>query len=308
MSGTATRISYGEAIGEALRREMGRDPAIVLVASPADDPGIRAEIERAVARDRVIDVAPAERTVIGTAVGLAIEGMRPVCELGGDDLLARGLDQLAEAASLHRAEGLSVPVVVRVPCGEPAPGGPEDAERLLLPIAGLTVVSPANAGDAKGLLVSALRQAAPVCLLEHRDLHGELGGVPPGQHTVPIGAARPVRAGTRMTLVCHGPAVAVADEVAAAREGEVDLLDLRTLAPLDGARVLASVRRTGKLALVQGPADFSPLTGALTALVWEHAFEYLDAPLAIVRVGPAAEWKRAAATAIRGACDELIAY
>jgi pyruvate/2-oxoglutarate/acetoin dehydrogenase E1 component len=311
---SVTKISYREAIAEALRIEFGRDPSLTCIAGEASD-WLTDGLEELYGADCLLTLAPAERTVVGIAVGMALEGSRPICEIGAAELPSRGLDQLAEAAELHHRDGIAVPLVLRLPCGTPSVDGPPDAEgpeRWLLSIPGLSVVAPASAADAKGLLVSAIRDPGPVCFLEQVGLYGAMQPVPEGGHVVPIGESRLVREGTRMTVIAYGSGVAPAAQAAAELNAGIEVLDLRTLAPLDHDGIVGSVRRTGKALLVDEAANLSSVARAVTATLWDDAFEYLDAPLRRVSLtGAAAEpGERPAAwlEAVKEACDELLSY
>jgi pyruvate/2-oxoglutarate/acetoin dehydrogenase E1 component len=308
----STRISYRDAIAEAVRIEMGRDTAIVCVGNEDNGPTLR----RLFGEDRVLDLAPADRTTLGVAAGAALVGLRPICDTTPAELLSRGFDQLVSAAELHRKEGRAVPMVVRVLCVDDAGGEPPDQdgpERWLVPVPGLKIVEPATAADAKGLMVSAIRDPGPVCMLERVDLYDEVGGVPEGAHAVPIGEARIAVAGERATVLTYGGAVGVAERAASALGAGIEVLDLRTIAPLDTAAILRSVRTSGKALIVEEAATYSPVAAALTAIIWEGGFEYLDAPLQRIglRAVPAeAHQDRDAMelAAVRRACDELLSY
>ena len=234
--------------------------------------------------DRVLDTPLAENAIIGTAVGAAVEGMRPVCEMQFADFIACGFDQLVNvAAKLHYRQGVAVPMVVRLPSGGGFSGGPfhsQNPEAWFLQSPGLKVVAPATASDAKGLLVSAIRDPNPVMFLEHKNLYRrERGEVPEDDHAVPIGAARIVREGDEMTILAYGSTVSLAQQAVDELGEDVEIVDLRTLCPLDSDTILASVRKTGKV-LVAHEATRSCGVGAeLSALIAEQAFEDLDAPI-----------------------------
>lgn len=311
---SVAKISYREAIAEGLRIEMGRDPSLICISGEASE-WLTDGLEELYGADCLLALAPAERTVVGMAVGMALEGSRPICEVAATELPSRGLDQLAEAAELHDRDGIAVPIVLRLACGMPSVDGapdPEGPERWLLSIPGLSVVAPASAADAKGLLVSAIRDPGPVCFLEQVGLYGAMEAVPEGGHVVPIGEARLVCEGTRMTVIAHGSAVAPAAQAAAELDAGIEVLDLRTLAPIDHDSILASVRSTGKALLVEEAATFSAVARTVTATLWGDAFEYLDAPLRRVSLADAAAdpGERSAAwlEAVKDACRELLSY
>ena len=308
-----TEISHREAISEGLRLEMNRDPSVVCVQAAGRDSALAARLDELFGSERVLTLDPADRTVIGVAVGMALEGARPVCEVPAAELPSRGLDQLAEAAELHGRGGADVPLVVRVPCGYSATGvnDPDDPERWLLSIAGLTVVAPATATDAKGLLVSAIRSAGPVCFLEHVELYDELGPVPEGAHQEPIGVARIARDGSRATVIAYGSALSAAVRAVDQLDAEIELLDLRTLMPLDAEAIVESVTRTGKALLIEETALFSATARVVTGAIWESAFEHLDAPLRRASLARAAETGDRTVSRVETiieACNELLAY
>ena len=232
----------------------------------------------------MLDTPLAESAIIGAAVGAAVEGMRPVCEMQFADFISCGFDQLVNvAAKLHYRQGIAVPIVVRLPSGGGFSGGPfhsQNPEAWFLQAPGLKVVAPATAADAKGLLVSAIRDPNPVCFLEHKGLYRHVKGeVPEGEHAVAIGEARIAREGSDATVVAYGSAVHLALEAAEALGESVEVLDLRTLCPLDREAILASARKTGKV-LVAHEATRSCGVGAeVAAMVADEAFEHLDAPV-----------------------------
>jgi 2-oxoisovalerate dehydrogenase E1 component beta subunit len=234
--------------------------------------------------DRVMDTPLAENAIIGAAVGAAIEGLRPVCEMQFSDFIACGFDQLVNvAAKMHYRQGVAVPMVVRLPTGGGFSGGPfhsQNPEAWLLQAPGLKVVAPATAADAKGLLVSAIRDSNPVCFLEHKGLYRRVRGeVPEGDYSVPIGVARIAREGTEATVIAYGSTVALALDAVEELGADVEVVDLRTLCPLDRETILASARKTGKV-LVAHEATRSCGVGAeVAALISEEAFEDLDAPI-----------------------------
>ena len=210
--------------------------------------------------------------------------MRPVCEMQFADFISCGFDQLVNvAAKLHYRQGVSVPMVVRLPSGGGFSGGPfhsQNPEAWFLQAPGLKVVAPATAADAKGLLASAIRDPNPVCFLEHKGLYRRVKGeVPEGEHTTEIGRAATVREGNEMTVIAYGSAVGLAEAAAEELGEDIEILDLRTLCPLDSEAVLASARKTGKV-LVAHEATRSCGVGAeVSALISEHCFEDLDAPV-----------------------------
>jgi 2-oxoisovalerate dehydrogenase E1 component beta subunit len=271
--------------------------------------------------DRVVDTPLAESAIIGVAAGAAIEGLRPVCEMQFSDFIACGFDQLVNVvAKMHYRQGIAVPMVVRLPSGGGFSGGPfhsQNPEAWFLQAPGLKVVAPATASDAKGLLTSAIRDPNPVCFMEHKGLYRHVKDeVPEGEHAVPIGQARVAREGSEMTVIAYGSSVHLAVEAAEELDEDIEVLDLRTLCPLDGEAILASVRKTGKV-LVAHEATRSCGVGAeVAALVSEEAFEDLDAPVRRLTAPdvpipfspPLEQAVLPQVEDIKEACRELLAY
>ena len=284
----ATELTYLEAISAALRDEMRRDETVICLGEDIGAFGGAFKVTDGFFEEfgpsRVIDTPLAENAIIGAAVGAAVEGLRPVCEMQFADFIACGFDQLVNvAAKLHYRQGIAVPMVVRLPSGGGFSGGPfhsQNPEAWLLQAPGLKVVAPATAADAKGLLVSAIRDPNPVCFLEHKGLYRNVRGeVPEGDHTVTIGEARVAREGSELSVIAYGSAVGLALDAASELGEDVEVIDLRSLCPLDTEAILASARKTGKV-LVAHEATRSCGVGAeVSALINEHAFEDLDAPV-----------------------------
>jgi pyruvate/2-oxoglutarate/acetoin dehydrogenase E1 component len=288
----ATReLTYLEAISEGLREEMRRDESVFCIGEDIGAFGGAFKITDGFVEEfgaeRVIDAPLAENAIIGTAVGAAAEGMRPVCEMQFADFISCGFDQLVNvAAKLHYRQGVAVPIVVRLPSGGGFSGGPfhsQNPEAWFLQTPGLKVVAPATSADAKGLLVSAIRDPNPVCYLEHKGLYRHVRGeVPEGEHTVPLGEARVARAGEpgELSVITYGSTVHLALQAAEELEEDIEVVDLRSLCPLDVDGILASVRKTSKV-LVAHEATRSCGVGAeVAAIIAERAFEDLDAPVA----------------------------
>jgi 2-oxoisovalerate dehydrogenase E1 component beta subunit len=284
----SAEMTYLEAISDALREEMRRDERVFCIGEDIGAFGGAFKVtDGFVAEfgaDRVIDSPLAENAIVGASVGAAIEGLRPVCEMQFSDFISCGFDQLVNvAAKMHYRQGIAVPLVLRLPSGGGFSGGPfhsQNPEAWFLQAPGLKVVAPATAADAKGLLSAAIRDPNPVCFLEHKGLYRSVKGeVPLGEHVVPIGEARLVRAGTEATVLAYGSAVALAERAVEESGADVEVIDLRTLSPLDAAAIEASARKTGKV-LVAHEATRSAGVGAeIAALVAERCFEHLDAPV-----------------------------
>jgi pyruvate/2-oxoglutarate/acetoin dehydrogenase E1 component len=318
-------VTYLEAISDGLRTEMRRDETVLCFGEDIGVFGgafkVTAGFHDEFGPDRVVDAPLAESVIIGAAVGAAVEGMRPVCEMQFADFISCGFDQLVNvAAKLHYRQGIAVPMVVRLPSGGGFSGGPfhsQNPEAWFLQSPGLKVVAPATAADAKGLLISAIRDPNPVMFLEHKHLYRRVRGeVPEGEYTVPIGEARVARAGGELTVIAYGSTVALAEQAAEELDEDIEVLDLRTLCPIDAGAILASVRKTGKV-LVAHEATRSCGVGAeVAALVAEHAFEDLDAPVARLTAPdvpipfspPLEQHVLPGLDDMKEACRELLAY
>ena len=281
-------VTYLEAISDALREEMRRDENVICFGEDIGKFGGAFKVTDGFYEEfggaRVIDAPLAENAIIGAAVGAAAEGLKPVCEMQFADFISCGFDQLVNvAAKLHYRQGVAVPMVVRLPSGGGFSGGPfhsQNPEAWLLQAPGLKVVAPATAADAKGLLVSAIRDPNPVCFLEHKGLYRNVRGeVPAGEHVVPLGKARAAREGTEASVIAYGSSVHLALKAVEELGEDVEVIDLRSLCPLDTEAILASVRKTSKV-LVAHEATRSCGVGAeVSALISEAAFEDLDAPI-----------------------------
>ena len=283
-----SEMTYLEAISDGLRTEMRRDESVFCLGEDIGAFGGAFKVTDGFAEefgaDRVLDTPLAENLIIGAATGAAVEGLRPVCEMQFADFISCGFDQLVNvAAKLHYRQSVAVPMVVRLPSGGGFSGGPfhsQNPEAWFLQAPGLKVVAPATAGDAKGLLASAIRDPNPVCYLEHKGLYRHVKGeVPEGEHTTPIGEARIARAGNEMTVIAYGSAVHLALEAAEELDEDIEVVDLRTLCPLDRETVLASVRKTSKVLIAHEATRSCGVGAEVAALIGEEAFEHLDAPI-----------------------------
>jgi len=286
--------TYLEAIREGLWEEMERDPNVFLIGEDIGAYGGAFKVtagffERFGAR-RVVDTPISESAIVGAAIGAALMGLRPVAEMQFADFISCGFDQIVNFAAKCRYRwNASVPMVVRAPSGGGVHGGPfhsQNPEMWFVRTPGLKVVAPATAYDAKGLIKSAIRDNDPVLFFEHKALYRRIKeDLPSEEYTVPIGKAKVVREGKDLTIVTYGAMVWVALEAAAtlAEEGaSVEVVDLRTLLPLDRETVCQSVRKTSKVLLLHEDTRTGGMAGELAASIGESVFEHLDAP--IVRV------------------------
>jgi len=281
-------MTYLEAISEGLREEMRRDESVLCIGEDIGAFGGAFKITDGFIEEfgagRVLDTPLAENAIIGTAVGAAAEGLRPVCEMQFADFISCGFDQLVNvAAKLHYRQGVAVPMVVRLPSGGGFSGGPfhsQNPEAWFLQSPGLRVVAPATADDAKGLLTAAIRDPNPVCYLEHKGLYRYVKGeVPEGEHSVELGRARVAREGEEMSVITYGSAVHLALDAAEELGEDIEVIDLRSLCPLDTDAILASARKTGKVLVAHEATQSCGVGAEVAALVAAEAFEDLDAPV-----------------------------
>ena len=241
---------------------------------------------------RVIDTPISETAIVGAAIGAALMGMRPIAEMQFIDFISCAFDILTNYAAKTRYRwGASVPLVVRGPCGGGVHGGPfhsQNPEAYFMNVPGLKIVAPGTPRDAKGLLTAAIRDPDPVIYLEHKFLYRRLKEDVPGEDfVVPIGKARLAREGKDVSIVTYAAMLHVALEAAeaAANDGiSVEVLDLRTLLPLDEEAILATAAKTGKVIVLHEATRTGGPGGEVAALIAERVFEYLDAP--IVRMAP----------------------
>jgi 2-oxoisovalerate dehydrogenase E1 component beta subunit len=285
------QVTYLDAIRQALLEEMDRDPAVLLIG---EDIGVYGGAFKATAGllerfgwERVIDTPISETAIVGAAVGMSYLGLRPVAEMQFIDFIACAFNQITNfAAKSHYRWGAPVPIVIRGPAGGGVHGGAfhsANPEMYFVHTPGLKVVYPATPYDAKGLLKSAIRDNNPVLFFEHKFLYRRIKEeVPEGDYTVPIGQAIVRRPGRDLTIVTYAAMVHASLEAAAqlALEGiEAEVVDLRTLLPLDRETIIESVRRTSKLLVVHEDTRTGGIAGEIAAAVTDSAFEDLDGPV-----------------------------
>ncbi|HEX5145743.1 MAG TPA: alpha-ketoacid dehydrogenase subunit beta [Conexibacter sp.] len=316
--------TYLKAISEALREEMRADERVFVMGEDVGAFGGAFKVTDGLAEEfgpeRVRDTPIAEAAIFGTAVGAAIAGLRPVCEMQFSDFVACGFDQLVNVAGkLHYRLGLAVPMTVRLPSGGGFSGGPfhsQNPEAWFMHAPGLKVVAPSTPEDAKGLLISAIRDPNPVVYLEHKHLYRRVKGeVPEGSYETPF-AARVARPGDDLTVIAYGAMVHTALEATAELDASIEVLDLRSLVPLDSEAILASVAKTSKVVIVDEANETCAAGAQVAALIAEHAFEQLDGP--VVRVAtpdvpipfspPLEDAVLPNVARVREACRELLAY
>ena len=289
-------LTYLEAIREAMEQEMERDPRVFVIGEDVGAYGGAFRVTQGFLEKfgptRIIDTPIAETGLIGAAIGASLFGMRPIAELQFIDFIACGFNQIVNYAAKSRYRwGGGVPIVIRGPAGAGVHGGPfhsQSPESYFMNVPGLKIVVPATPTDAKGLMLAAIRDPDPVIFLEHKFLYRRLKeDVPAGDYITPIGEARVARQGDDVTIITYGAMVHASNEAAdlVATEGlSVEILDLRTLLPMDKPRILETARKTGRVLIVHEPTKTGGPGGEIAALIAEHAFMDLDAP--IVRVAP----------------------
>jgi pyruvate/2-oxoglutarate/acetoin dehydrogenase E1 component len=285
-------ITYAEALHEALREEMIRDPNVMLLGEEIGVFGGAYKITRGLVEEfgpeRVRDTPISEIAIAGTAIGLALTGFKPVAEIMYMDFLPICLDQLAtQAAKIHFMSGgqLKVPMVLRTQYSLGRQHGSQHSQFFpswFFQVPGLKVVLPGTAYDAKGLLKSAIRDENPVLFVESGVLYRTKGEVPEGEYTIPLGKAEVMRKGDDVTIV--GVSRMVGEAMSAARkleEGGVsaEVIDIRTLQPLDLDTVVDSVKRTSRLIIACDDVKAGGVGSEISAAVLESGFDYLDAPI-----------------------------
>ncbi|MEN6534713.1 MAG: alpha-ketoacid dehydrogenase subunit beta [Bryobacteraceae bacterium] len=287
-------ITFLEAIRQGIWEEMERDPNVFVLGEDVGVFGgafkITAGMLEHFGEQRVVDTPLSESGIAGAAIGAALMGLRPVAEMQFSDFITCAFDQIVNFAAKTRYRwGASVPIVVRGPSGGGVHAGPfhsQNPEAWFSHVPGLKVVTPATPYDAKGLMKSAIRDNDPVIFFEHKGLYRRIKGeVPDGEFTVPLSKATVFREGSDLSIITYGAMVYVARDAAEelAKEGiSVEIIDLRTVYPLDEATVLESVRKTSKVILLHEDIMSGGIGGEVAARIAEKAFEYLDGP--VVRV------------------------
>jgi 2-oxoisovalerate dehydrogenase E1 component beta subunit len=287
-----TQLSLAKALNAGLRAAMERDPKVLVMGEDVGKLGgvfrVTDGLQKDFGEQRVLDTPLAESGIIGTAVGLAIRGFRPVCEIQFDGFVFPGFDQIvSQLAKLHyRSQGrVRVPVVVRIPFG----GGigavehhSESPESYFAHAAGLKVVACSNPVDAYWMIQQAIECDDPVMFFEPKRRYWEKAEVDPDATPPPLFTSRVVRPGSTLTLAGYGPVLKTCLEAATAAESDghdLEVIDLRTLSPLDLEPVLESVRRTGHLVVVSEAPSESSITSEVAARVQQEAFYSLEAPV-----------------------------
>jgi 2-oxoisovalerate dehydrogenase E1 component beta subunit len=286
--------TYLEAIRQGLWEEMERDPRVFLIGEDIGPFGGPFKVTEGLferfGEGRVIDTPISEVAIVGAAAGAAHMGHRPVCEMQFIDFMSNAYSFLTNyvATARYRASGLPTPMVVRGPSGGGVRGGPfhsQNAEAGYLHTPGLKIVAPATAHDAKGLIKSAIRDDDPVLYLEHKFLYRRVKEVLPAGEEVltPIGRARVAREGTDLAIITYSAmvfkALEAAEELARGDGLSVEVLDLRSLQPLDDEAIVATVKKTNRVLLAHEDTRTGGVAAELTARINELCFEWLDAPV-----------------------------
>ena len=282
--------TYLEAIRAGLHEEMSRDSSVYLFGEDValGGPfGVTTGLAEAFGKNRVVNTPISEGTVMGLAIGAATAGLRPVVEIMFIDFITLAMDQLVNhAAKLHYMSGgqLKIPLTVRVQCGISGNMGAHHSQSLeswLAHVPGLKVVMPSNPVDAKGLLKAAIRDDNPVVFIEHRGLYWTRGEVPEGEHLVPIGKAAVAREGEDLTIVATAKMLPIALEAAEELSSgiSVEVIDPRTLSPLDVETIVSSVKKTSRLIIVHEAVEQDGIGAEIVARVQQEAFYYLDCPI-----------------------------
>jgi pyruvate/2-oxoglutarate/acetoin dehydrogenase E1 component len=318
-------MTYLQAISSALRDELRDDEQVFMMGEDIGVFGGAFKVTDGFVEEfgteRVMDTPLAESGIVGTAIGAAVVGMRPVCEMQFADFISCGFDQLVNVAGkMHYRQGLAVPITIRLPSGGGFSGGPfhsQNPEAWFMHSPGIKVVAPSTAHDAKGLLHAAIRDPNPVCFMEHKHLYRRVkDDVPEGIFETPM-SARVAREGSDLVVIAYGAMVHTALEATEDLKGaSVRVLDLRSLVPLDERAILESVAQCSKVVILD-EANATCAAGAQVAsLIAERGFEDLDGP--IVRVAtpdvpipfspPLEQAVLPSVQRVREACLELLAY
>ncbi len=285
-------LTYAKAVYEALAEEMERDSKVFLLG---EDVGVyggvftatRGLLER-FGPERIRDTPISEAAISGVAVGAALMGMRPVAEIMYEDFITIATDQIVNNAAKMRymfGGQVEVPMVLRTQGGSGRGNGAQHSQSLeawFAHVPGLVVIMPSTPYDVKGLLKSAIRDDNPVVFIEHKMLYPTKGSVPDAEYTVPIGKADVKRVGSDVTVIVTSwmvPRALAAAETLTSEGASVEVIDPRTLRPLDEETILESVRKTGRVLIVHEAVKFGGIGAEIAAMIMEKAFDYLDAPV-----------------------------
>ena len=284
-------ITYLEAIRQGIWEEMERDPTVFCIGEDIGIYGGAFKVTDGFVHhfgpERVIDTPIAENAIVGAAFGAALTGLRPVAEFQFIDFIGCAFNQITNmVAKAHYRWGAPVPLVLRGPCGGGVHGGPfhsQNPEMYFAHTPGIKVVAPGTAYDAKGLIKAAIRDNNPVLFLEHKFLYRRIKEeLPAEDYVVPLGQARLAREGRDVSVITYGAMLLTALEAAdtLAKEGiELEVLDLRTLSPLDREAIAQTVKKTNRAIVLHEDTRTGGIAGEVTAVIHEEAFDDLDAPV-----------------------------
>ena len=286
------KLTMRAAINEALRQEMRRDPNVYVIGEDVGVFGgcfgVTAGLIDEFGPERVVDTPITESAIVGNALGAAATGLRPVAEIMFMDFVGVTMDQIYnQAAKMRYMFGgkAKIPMVIRAACGAGGSAAAQHSQSLeawFMHVPGLKVVAPSTAYDAKGLLISSIRDDNPVIFVEHKFIYDLEGEVPEDIYTVPLGKADVKRQGSDVTIIATMAMVHRALEAAEelSKEGiSVEVIDPRTLQPLDGETIIESVKKTHKVVIVHEAVKFAGPGAEIAAMIAEEAFDYLDAPI-----------------------------
>jgi 2-oxoisovalerate dehydrogenase E1 component beta subunit len=284
--------TYVEAIRQGIWEEMEADGRVFILGEDVGIYGGAFKVTEGMlekfGEQRVIDTPISESAIVGAAIGAALMGMRPIAEMQFIDFISCAFDQITNFAAKNRYRwGAGVPIVIRGPAGGGVHGGPfhsQNPEMYFVHTPGLKVVAPATAYDAKGLIKAAIRDEDPVIYLEHKYLYRRIKEELPKQdYTVPIGRAAVRREGRDLTILTYAamlyPALEAAEVLARERGLDTEVIDLRSLLPLDKDAILESAKKTGKVLVVHEDTRTGGIAGEIAAIVNEEVFDYLDGPV-----------------------------
>lgn len=294
MADTGREITYAEAIKEAMSQEMRRDPDVFFFGEDigvyGGAFGVSVGMIEEFGEERVRDTPISEAVLVGAAAGAAVSGTRPIVEIQFSDFITIGMDQLVnQAAKMRYMFGgrAQVPMVLRTPAGSGTGAAAQHSQSLeawYAHVPGLKLVIPSTPYDAKGLLISAIRDNNPVVFMEQKLLYRRKGHVPEESYTIPLSSSEVKREGSDLTIVTYGrmlpTCIDVANELAEADGIEIEIVDPRTLRPLDAEPIVQSVKKTGRVLIVHEAVQFGGYGGELAATIADsEAFYYLDAPI-----------------------------
>ncbi|OGD54390.1 hypothetical protein A3K80_08545 [Candidatus Bathyarchaeota archaeon RBG_13_38_9] len=294
-SSPTKEITFIQAIREALREEMRRDETVFLLGEDIRHAlwGVTKGLVDEFGRERVIDTPISENGIIGVALGTALTGLRPVAEIMFADFLTLCMDQIVNQAAKVRflsGDQMNAPMVIRSPLGLGRSAGPQHSQSFIswfMHVPGIKIAAPSNALDAKGLLKTAIRQNDPVIFIEALLLYGSKGLVPEEEYTIPFGKADVKKKGKDVTLVAIStmvPKAITACENLAKKGVDVELIDPRTLSPLDKDTIIDSVKKTTRLVIAEPECKTAGIGAEIAAIVAEEAIDYLDAPIKRVAI------------------------